>query len=907
VARPALGPLSTGLGEVFQYVLRSDTLSPRELRTLHHWVVRPHMLQVPGVAEINTWGGFEKLYEVVIDPARLLRYGLTLDDVARALIRDNRNASGGYVVRGGEASYVQGQGLVRGLDDLRGVVVASVEGTPVCLDDVAEVQVGSALRHGAVTADGRGEAVLGLGFMLIGENSRELSRRLEARLEEVKRFLPDGVEVTPMYSRRSLVDQVLATVRDHLLEGALLVVAVAFAFLGSVRAGVIVALTIPFSLLFAAIGMRALGVAASLMSLGAIDFGLVVDSSVILIENATRKLHAAGAAADVREVVRDALVEVRQPTLLGELTIASVYLPVLALEGVEGKLFQPMAVTVMLALAGSALASITLVPALASLALRPRAPAAGEAREGRLVGWLLRLYRPVLGFALERRAFVLACAAVSILFAAALAPRLGAELVPRLSEQSIVINTVRLGGVSLEESVRYGAQIERLLLARFPDEIEHVWTRTGAGEVATDPMGFEVSDVFVTLTPRARWRRAGDQEGLVRAMRAALEDLPGMRAVFTQPIEMRVNELDSGIRADVGVKLFGDEFEVLRATAEAIRRVVAAIPGAADVSVPSAVEAPLYTLEVDREAAGRQGIPAAEVLEVVEALAPRRVGEVLEGQRRFDLALRFDARARGSFDAIGRIPVLTPGGRRVPLSELTVARLGPAPMTIEREWARRRVVIQANAAGRDVGSFARAVERAVAREVSLPPGYTVSLGGQHEHIERAEARLLFVVPLALGLVFGLLYLTYRRASDALRVFIGVPFAAVGGVLALSLRGMPFSVSAAVGFVALAGVSVLGDMVLVAEVRKLEARGRLAHLALREAAERRLRPVLMTSALAALGFVPMAFGSGVGAEVQRPLATVVIGGMLTSTLATLVVLPVLYASARRPRAAQPGRG
>ncbi len=895
-ARPSLGPLSTGLGEVFQYVLHGE-LSARELRTLHHWVVRPQMLRVPGVAEINTWGGHEKQLHVVVDPVALVKHALTLDDVA-AVVRDgNRNAGGGLVDVAGEAQLVHGRGLVRGVDDLRAMVVAHVDGTPIRLEDVAEVREDDAIRRGAVTYGGRGEAVLGLGFMLVGENSRALTQRLEARLDEVRRGLPEGVELTEVYSRTKLVDEVLATVRDNLLEGALLVIAVLFVFLGSLRAGLIVALAIPLSMLFAFDAMLRFGIAGSLMSLGAIDFGLVVDSSVILVENASRRVAEDRTGRSVLEIVRDAAVEVRRPTLFGELVIAVVYLPILALEGVEGKLFRPMALTVIFALVGSMILSLTLMPVLASYALRRGA----RTREPRGLRALERGYARVLEWALARRRVVLALGVVAVLNAGALAARSGSEFVPRLGEGAIVINTVRMAGIALDESVRYGTRIEQRLLAHFPDEIAHVWTRTGTAEVATDPMGLEVSDVFVTLHSRDAWTRARTQAELTAAMAETLEGLPGMRSVFTQPIEMRMNEMTAGIRADVGIKLFGDDFDVLAEKAEEVRRRVERIPGAADVTVEQLTGQAVLAIDVDREAAGRYGIPVGEILEVVDALGARRLGEVVEGQRRFDLVLRVRGELPATAEPLRELLLFTSDGAQVPLGSVARVSIEEGPSTIQREWAKRRVVVQANVRGRDLGSFVEDVRAAIA-EVELPEGYFPELGGQFEHLERARDRLLFVVPLALLLVFGLLYLTYGRASDALRVFVGVPFGAVGGMTALWLRDLPLSVSAAVGFVALSGVAVLGDMVLVSYVKARLAEGRELLEAVREAAVSRLRPVLMTSLVAALGFVPMAFNTGVGAEVQRPLATVVVGGMITSTLATLIVLPVLYVTFRRDRTA-----
>ncbi len=901
VSRPALGPVATGLGEVFQYLVRSDTLSAQELRTLHHWVIRPQMVQVPGVAEINTWGGYDKQYHVLVAPEKLVKHDLTLDDVARVLQRGNRNAGGGVVDQAGESQLIQGQGLVSSIADLEAMVLANVDGTPIHLRDVAEVREGHEIRRGAVTAEGRGEAVLGLGFMLMGENSREITQQLEAQLEEVRQSLPEEVEVTPVYRRTDLVSKVLETVRDNLLEGALLVIAVLFIFLGNIRAGLIVALAIPLSMLFAFNAMLKFGIAGSLMSLGAIDFGLVVDSSVIMVENSARRLSEDRTGRSVREIVREASVEVRRPTLFGELIIAVVYLPILALEGVEGKLFQPMALTVISALAGSMILSMTLMPVLASYALKK----GGGSGDNLLVGWLKRLYRPALGWALRNRALVLAIALLVVANAAFLATRLGSEFVPRLSEQSIVINTVRIAGISLDESIRYGTQIERHLLKKFPDEIQHVWTRTGTAEVATDPMGLELSDVFITLKPRDSWTRGETQDDLVQEMSAELEGLPGMRAIYTQPIEMRVNEMISGVRSDVGIKLFGDDLDTLREKAEEIARTVEAIPGAEDVTVEQLTGQAMLAIDVDRQAAGRYGIPVGEILETIDSLGTRKVGEVIEGQRRFDLVLRLGEDARSSAERIGRVLIHTGTGAQVPLSAVADIRAVEGPSTVQREWARRRVIVQANVRGRDVGSFVGDIRRVLREDVDLPDGYYTTLGGQFENMERAQRRLLVVVPIALLLIFSLLYLTYGRAADAIRVFTGVPFGAVGGIAALWIRDMPFSISAGVGFIALSGVAVLGDMVLVSRMMQLLKRGAPPLQAIRDAAETRLRPVLMTATVAALGFVPMALNTGVGAEVQRPLATVVIGGMVTSTIATLLVLPVLYAvfGARLPSTGQ----
>ncbi len=894
IGRPTLGPVSTGLGEVFQYLVRGDERwSATDLRTLHRWVVRPQLLSVAGVAEVNTWGGYERQLHVVVDPDLLVKHQLTLGEVERALRDNNASVGGGVLDQAGEAWLIQGMGLAAGAEDVEQIVIAAFDGVPIRVADIATVQEGHEIRRGAVTAQGEGEVVLGLGFMLMGENSRDVTRALEARLAEAAASLPDGVSLEPVYSRTELVDHILSTVEENLFGGGLIVIAILFAFLGNVRAGLIVALAIPLSMLFAFEGMLRFGVAGSLMSLGAIDFGLVVDSSVIMVENIERRLALDRSKRSVLEIVRDAAVEVRRPTLFGELIIAIVYLPILTLEGVEGQLFRPMALTVVLALLGSMVLSLTLMPVLASLTLKR----GGHGRQTWLVRWLSRIYAPVLRWALDRRGLVLAVAGLLLVNSLFLASTLGAEFVPRLREGAVVVNTVRLAGVSLEESVRYGGRIEQTLLAAFPNEIADIWTRTGTAEVATDPMGTELSDVFMTLTPPERWTRGRTQDELVAAMASELESMPGMRSIFTQPIEMRMNEMIAGIRADVGIKLYGDDFELLGEQAIRIQRVVEAIPGAADVTTEQLTGLPVLRVEIDRAALGRFGIPARSVLEVVEALGTRKVGEIREGQTRYDLALRLDEDSRRDPEAIARIGVSAPGGERVPLGRLASIRLEEGPSTVQRESGRRRILVQANVRGRDVASFVADVREAVGA-LSLPDGYYVGYGGQFEHLERARARLAVVVPLALLLVFALLVLSLGSVRDAGIVMTGVPFATVGGIAALWLRDLPFSISAGVGFVALSGVAVLGQLVLVSRIRQVVQGGTPLREAIREAAETRLRPVLMTGLVASLGFLPMALNTGVGAEVQRPLATVVLGGVLTSMLATLVVLPALYAAIGR---------
>lgn len=884
-ARPQLGPVATGLGEVFHYLV-TGARPLSELRTLQDWVIAPQLRSVPGVAEVNSWGGDERQVQVVVDPLDLQTHGLSLPELVDALESDHGNAGGGTLDQGGGSALVLGVGLLTAAEDVGRIVLDSRDGVPLRVRDVATVVDGREIRRGAVTADGKGEVVLGLGFLLLGENSHDVTQRLSLRLAEIRRGLPDDVHVEPVYLRTTLVERVLHTVAENLLVGAALVIAVLLAMLGNLRAGLIVASAIPLSMLFATTGMLAFGIAGSLMSLGAIDFGLLVESTVIQVENMVRRLaHDPGSKLDI---VRDAALEVRRPTMFGELILAIVYLPILTLEGIEGKMFRPMALTVLLALVGAMALSLTLVPVVASYAL-PRRP---TERESWLVRQFHRAYRPLLGRVLRRPGTVLAVAGLVLLNGALLATQLGSEFIPRLGEGTLVANTVRLSGVSVEESVRYGTRIEQVLLAQFPDEVERVWTRTGTAEVATDPMGVELSDVFVNLTPRSKWTRAGTQPELVEEMQAELSTLPGMRMGFTQPIEMRVNEMVAGIRSDLGVKVFGDDIEVLKGKAREIATVLKGIPGAADVAAESITGQPLVQIVLDRDALARHGIPARDALATIEALGGLEVGEIQDGERRFPVVVRISDRYRTDADAVGRIAVTTAAGQRIPLAELADISVGETPGTVNREWGRRRVVVEANIRGRDVGSFVAEAKREIDARVELPEGYFVRFGGQFEHLERAQTRLMVVVPLALASIFALLYATYRRVVDALCVFTGVPFAAVGGVVALWLRDLPFSVSAAVGFIALSGVAVLGELVLVSTIRQKQAEGLDLRTAVEVAAEQRLRPVLMTALVASLGFVPMALNTGIGGEVQRPLATVVIGGVLTSTALTLVVLPAL---------------
>jgi cobalt-zinc-cadmium resistance protein CzcA len=904
IERPTLGPVSTGLGEVFHYIvsLRGWDFSGANeaervekltyLRTIHDWSIRPKLRTVRGVAEINSWGGYEKQYQVHIDPDRLIKHDLTFSHVVEALEKNNRNVGGGGIRQNSQFLLVHGMGRTVNEEQLRNIVVASQAGVPIRVRDVAEVKIGHEIRRGAVTAHGRGEAVLGLCFMTMGQNSKVVASDLQSKLDEIRGSLPSDVQIDVVYNRTELVDFVMDTVRRNLFEGGLLVVAVLFLFLGNLRAAAIVALAISLSMLFAFSGMLQVGIAASLLSLGAIDFGMVVDSSVVMVENCVRHI----AHGDLRQrsklqVVRDAAVEVRKPTLFGELIIMIVYLPILTLEGIGGKLFRPMALTVIFALAGSMVLSMTLMPVLASLVLPRRI----EEREP----WLMRLahflHNPLLKLCMDHRyAVVTIAACVLVLAFGMIAPNLGTEFIPKLSEGSLAISVVRLAGTDLEESLHANTRMERKVLESFPDEVRHVWSRVGTAEVATDPMGIELTDMHVTLHPRSRWKQARTQAELVERLEAKLREFPGQRIAFSQPIELRLNEMISGVRSDLGIKLFGDDFATLTAKAAEIEGVLRAVPGNADVSVEQITGQPVLQIQIRQDDTARYGVPAETILDLIQSIGSLPVGDVVEGQLRFPLSVRLPEPMRANAEAIGAILVATPAGERIPLGRLTDIRVVEGPSTITREWGQRRITITSNIRGRDMGGFVAEAQRQVAAKVRLPAGrYFLEWGGQFENYQRAAQRLLIVVPVAVALIFTLLYLTYQNITDSLRVITGVPFGWVGGIIALWLRDMPFSISAAVGFIALSGVAVLDDMILVSYVRQLRARGLNIHEAVRQAAVTRLRPVLMTTLVASLGFLPMALSTGQGAEVQRPLATVVIGGVIGAMLMSLMVLRVLY--------------
>ena len=894
---PSMGPISTGLGEIYQFEVRGEGYSPMELRTILEWNVNYLLRSVPGVIEVNAIGGELKTWQVTLDPERLVAHGVTVPDVIDALERDNRNTGGGYLTRAGEQYLIRGEALFESLDDLAAVELFVGEGgVPVRIGDVGTVEFAPMVRQGAATRDGRGEAVIGVVMMLMGANSRVVARDVDAKIEEIRRTLPDGVTIETLYDRTRLVDRTIRTVAKNLAEGGLLVVLILFLLLGNLRAGLMVASAIPLSMLAAFVAMRWAGISGNLMSLGAIDFGLIVDGSVVLIENVLRRLHG---WRDDRETshldkVRRAAAEVARPVAFAVGIILIVYLPVLALRGVEGKMFRPMALTVVFALAASLVCALTLMPVMASLFLR-----GDREKDTPLYRLARRLYRPALAASLKRPLLVSFLAFSAFAGSLVLARGLGAEFVPRLEEGDLALQINRLPSISLEESLAINGQVERLLVEEFP-EIRTMFSRTGRPEIATDPMGVELTDAYVMLRPKDEWRFP-DTDALVEAMGERLrESFPWAVFSFSQPIELRVSELISGVRSDVGILVLGADapMEELDRVGRRIAAVISDVPGLTDIKVEQVTGLPNLRVRVDRQAMARYGVPAEEVLEVVEALGGNPVGNVLEGQKSFVLQVRFPEEVRESVEAIRDLRV---AGRDpdtgepvlVPLGLVADVAVEEGPAQISRLAISRRIAVEANVRGRDLASAVAEAQQRVAEEVDLPPGWTIHWGGQFENLQAASERLSLLVPVALLLIFVLLYTTFHSGRIATLIFLNVPLAVTGGVVALWLRGYPFSISAGVGFIALFGIAVLNGVVLLSNVVQRREEGLPPLEAARRAAETRLRPVLMTALVASLGFLPMALATSAGAEVQRPLATVVIGGLVTSTLLTLLVLPAIY--------------
>jgi cobalt-zinc-cadmium resistance protein CzcA len=897
---PQLGPISTGLGEIYQFEVRGAHTSAMDLRTILDWQIAPRLRQVPGVIDVNANGGELKTYEIQVSADALTRYGLSIGDVFDAVQRNNGARGGATLEHNGEQAVIRGEGLVQNPADLGNIVLRTSEGgAPLYVRDVATIAAAARPRLGAVTRDGKGEAVVGVALMLMGENTRAVAQSVAEAVDEIRPSLPPGVEILPYYNRADLIGLTIQTVEHNLAEGAVLVMLVLFALLGNARAGLIVAAAIPLSMLAAATAMYFAGLSGNLMSLGAIDFGLIVDGAVVMIENVVRR-RAEAPHRPVDEVVRGAAREVARPIVFAVAIITVVYLPILSLQGIEGKLFRPMALTVIFALIASLVLTLTLMPVLASFLLRGRI----AERESRLIVWVRRAYSPLLARTTRRPGWTLGLAVLLLLGSGILATRLGGEFIPRLDEGALTVTTTKLPSIGLSSAVKTQTMIEQTLL-KFP-EVKTAVTLGGSSEIPTDPMGVEQSDTFIMLKPRSEWRTAQDREGLISAFSAALKDsVPGLQLSWAQPIEMRMDDMLQGVRSDVAAVIYGDDADALRAAAQGVAGALSGVPGAADVQAEQTAGQPYLRIIVDRAAIARYGMNASQVLDEVEALGGRTVGTMVEGAARFDIRVRLSPQDRSDAARISSLRISDGTGRSVPLSQVADIRMEEGPAQIDREQGRRKITVQANVRGRDVASFVADAQKAVAARVKLPSGYSIEWGGQFKNLQDAVARLVVVVPAALALIFALLFIMFRRLSLATMIFCNVPFAAIGGVLALTARGLPFSISAAVGFIALFGIAVLNGVVLVTTIEEKREEGLDPVRAAFEAAMLRLRPVLMTATVASLGFLPMAVSTSAGAEVQRPLATVVIGGLVTATLLTLLVLPALYPwfSGRR-RAAVP---
>ncbi|MBO0641613.1 CusA/CzcA family heavy metal efflux RND transporter [Stutzerimonas stutzeri] len=915
-----LGPISTGLGEIFLWTVEAEPearrpdgqpYTPTDLREIQDWIIKPQLRNVRGVAEINTIGGFAKEYQVAPDPKRMAAYRITLEQLVVALERNNANVGAGFIERNGEQLSIRTPGQLGSPEDIGNIVLSNAGGAPVRVRDIAEVGIGRELRSGAATDNGR-EVVLGTAFMLVGENSRSVSQAVAQRLEIINQNLPKGVSAITVYDRTDLVDKAIATVRKNLIEGAILVIAVLFLFLGNLRAALITAMVIPLSMLFTFTGMATNKVSANLMSLGALDFGIIVDGAVVIVENAIRRLaHAQEKHGRILtrserfHEVFAAAKEARRPLIYGQLIIMVVYLPIFALTGVEGKMFHPMAFTVVIALLGAMILSVTFVPAAVALFVTGKV----QEKDNRLMRAARNGYAPVLDWVMRHRTLVFSGAVASVLLSALLVMRMGSEFIPSLSEGDFALQALRVPGTSLSQSVDMQQRLEKAIAEQVP-EVKRTFARTGTAEIAADPMPPNISDSYVMLKPKEEWPDPDkSREQLIEDIQKAAASVPGSNYEMSQPIQLRFNELISGVRSDVAVKVFGDDMDVLNKTADDIAAILQDVPGASEVKVEQTTGLPLLSVNVDRDKAARFGLNIGDVQDTVAAaIGGREAGTFFEGDRRFDIVVRLSDTLRADPDVLARLPIPVPavaGAANdridfIPLAEVATLEFVLGPNQISREDGKRLVVVSANVRGRDIGSFVQDASAAIAERNPVPPGYWTTWGGQFEQLQAAAKRLQLVVPVALLLVFVLLFMMFNTLRDGLVVFTGIPFALTGGILALWLRDIPLSISAGVGFIALSGVAVLNGLVMIAFIKGLLEEGRPLSEAVREGALVRLRPVLMTALVASLGFVPMALATGTGAEVQRPLATVVIGGILSSTALTLLVLPALYYTALQRR-------
>jgi cobalt-zinc-cadmium resistance protein CzcA len=902
---PEMAPVSTGLGEIYQYVVRHEnpddtTYSSTELREIQDWIVKRQLLGTDGVAEINSFGGFEKQYHVHINPDALTNYNITLREVYEAVTKNNSNVGGGYIEKQSDQYSIRGIGLIEKMEDIQNIVVKTEHGTPIYIKQLADVEYGDGLRVGAVTQDGSGEVVTGIVMMLKGANSREVAGRVHEKIEEIKPSLPKGITIDEFYNREHLVDKTIGTVEKNLIEGGLIVILVLLLMLGNIRAGLIVASVIPLSMLFALIMMNIFNVSGNLMSLGAIDFGLIVDGAVIIVESVIvavgLKIHLNKQPlnkAVMDETIFNASSGIIKSAIFGVLIILIVYLPIFALGGIEGKMFKPMAFTVGFALVGALLLSLTYVPMMCSLVLKKNL-AEKETIADKIISSIKKLYVPVLELSLKNKPIVIIIAVFMLIISLFIFTRLGSEFIPKLDEGDLAYQIVRLPGISLTESVNIGTKCEQVLKAKFP-EIKTIVTKTGAPELATDPMGPEFSDVIVILKPIEEWTSAKSKEELIEKMQKELSSVPGIGLTFTQPIELRFNELLSGARGDIAVKIFGDDLGVLTEKGNTVSKVMSSIQGAEDVSVQQLEGLPQLQIKINRDKIALYGINVDDVNDVIAtALAGREAGVIFEGDRKFDIIIRYHDEYKSDLNSVKNILIAAPSGIKIPLSQLADINIKEGPAEITRDNSKRRIIIQANVRGRDIGSFVEELKREVNSNVQLPPGYIVEYGGQFKNLESASNRLLIAVPAALLFIFALLFVAFNSVKQGMLVFSGIPFSIVGGIISLLVRDMPFSISAGVGFIALFGVAVLNGIVMIAYFNRLEEDGiSNVHERIITGTSARLRPILMTALVASLGFIPMAISSGAGAEVQRPLATVVVGGLISSTLLTLIVLPVLY--------------
>ncbi|AZP69466.1 CusA/CzcA family heavy metal efflux RND transporter [Pseudomonas veronii] len=913
-----MGPVSTGLGEIFLWTVETEkgavkedgtAYTPTDLRVIQDWIIKPQLRNVRGVAEINTIGGYAKQYLIAPDPKRLATYKLTLNDLVAALESNNANVGAGYVERSGEQLLIRAPGQVGSIEDIANIVITSVDGVPIRVSNVAEVSIGKELRSGAATENGR-EVVLGTVFMLIGENSRTVSQAVAAKLADINRTLPKGVVAVTVYDRTNLVEKAISTVKKNLIEGAILVIVILFLFLGNIRAALITAMVIPLSMLFTFTGMFNNKVSANLMSLGALDFGIIVDGAVVIVENAIRRLaHAQNkhgrmlTKAERFHEVFAAAREARRPLIFGQLIIMVVYLPIFALTGVEGKMFHPMAFTVVMALVGAMILSVTFVPAAIAMFVTGKV----KEEEGMVMRIARQRYAPVLQWVLKHRSIAFSAAIALVVLSGVLASRMGSEFIPSLSEGDFALQALRVPGTSLTQSVDMQQRLEKAVIEQVP-EVERMFARTGTAEIASDPMPPNISDAYVMLKPKDQWPDPNrSREELIAEVQKAAASVPGSNYELSQPIQLRFNELISGVRSDVAVKVFGDDMDVLNRTAAKIATALKGVQGSSEVKVEQTTGLPVLTINIDREKAARYSLNIGAVQDAIAiAVGGRQAGTLYEGDRRFDMVVRLSETLRTDVAGLSGLLIPVPpnaaqGANQIgfiPLSQVASLDLQLGPNQISRENGKRVVVVSANVRGRDLGSFVEEASSALATGVEIPAGYWTTWGGQFEQLQSAAKRLQVVVPVALLLVMTLLFLMFNNLKDGMLVFTGIPFALTGGVVALWLRDIPLSISAGVGFIALSGVAVLNGLVMISFIRGLREEGRTLRHAVDEGALTRLRPVLMTALVASLGFIPMALATGTGAEVQRPLATVVIGGILSSTALTLLVLPALYQWAHR---------